>query len=246
MARTDAAYRDRVRAKYNALTAVWDDDDRWHAWSHRQIAIVLDKIRSGLDQSRLPDPLVVDVGSGGDSYGILSDRRIDIDIAEKHLDGRGWKVCANAELLPLSSGIADLTICVGPVINYCSLEEALGELARVTKRRGLVVVHIELSNSWEFFGTDSYRSDAAFVTTFYKGAESLWVYSDAYIRRIAIANGLALERAHYFHLLSSFLYRLTRRPNFAAQAASADPLFQRLPGAQAIADSSIYVFRKAN
>ena len=46
----------------------------------------------------------------------------------------------------------------------------------------MMVMHIELSNSFEFFLTPHYRADAAFIKTFYKGEESIWVYSDRFAR----------------------------------------------------------------
>jgi SAM-dependent methyltransferase len=244
MGREDVAYRSGVRAKYNDLVSIWGEADRWHAWSHRQIIKALATVRDEFEPVARSSALVVDVGSGGETYGLGIGQRIDVDIAEHRLVGTGRRICANAELLPLRDAIADLTICVGPVINYCSLEEALGELARVTRAGGTVVLHVELSNSWEFAGTDAYRADAAFVETFYEGVETMWVYSDSYVRRSARSYGLQLRRARYFHLVSSLVYRATRRPNLAARAAIADALFRWLPGIRQIADSAIYVFRR--
>jgi hypothetical protein len=51
----------------------------------------------------------------------------------------------------------------------------LNEFAAITKDQGLLVLRVELSNSSEFLGSKAYRADAAFVTTFYKGAEQYWV-----------------------------------------------------------------------
>jgi hypothetical protein len=88
------------------------------------------------------------------------------------------------ETLPFASAIADLAVCVGPVVNYCSLEEVVSELADSTKSNGSLILHVELSNSWEHFGSKAYRADAAFVTSFYRGSENYWVYSDSYVRRV--------------------------------------------------------------
>jgi len=242
MARTDAAYRARVRSKYNGLKVIWAKEDRWHAWSRCQIEMEMHLVGQ---QLQLPgQSLVVDVGSAGETYGLVSTDRIDVDLAETRLKCARWPVCANAERLPLASGIADVTVCVGPTINYCSLDETLSELVRITKVNGTLVLHVELSNSWEFAGNGAFRADAAFVNTFYEGKESIWVYSDSLVRRLSVGLGLKLIRARYFHLLSSAAYRLTKRPNLSAAFAHADHLLRHVPGIGRFADSSIYVFQK--
>lgn len=150
MGRTEAAYRERIRSKYNAITDIWGGADRWHAWTRHQIERSMRlTLRNYLPQIGA-DPLVIDVGSGGDSYGIDVTKRIDIDIAEHLLRTNGWSVCANGEALPIKSDLADLVVCVGPVINYCSFEETLSEMARVLRSQRFIVLHVELSNSWEF------------------------------------------------------------------------------------------------
>ncbi len=243
MARDDAVYRDQVRAKYNGIASIWGAADPWHAWSHRQISAIMASVRASFAKAG-SDALVVDVGSAGETYGLAPGRRIDIDIAERHLAGAGWRLCANAEALPLRDQISDLTICVGPVINYCSLDEALSELARITKPGGRLVLHVELSNSWEFVGREGYRADAAFIETFYKGTEAMWVYSDAFVRRLACTNGLRLRSVRYFHLMSSLIYRLSGRPEAGARVAWTDALLRWAPGIGQVADSAIYVFRR--
>jgi hypothetical protein len=243
--RTQPAYLERIRKKYNEIGEVWDGADRWHAWSRRQIEeemlAVSQQFVAHSDNSRL----IVDVGSGGYSYFDSACFRVEVDIAEARLRRSKWPVCASAESLPFLSGISDLTICVGPVVNYCSLEEALNELAGVTKANGLLVLHVELSNSWEFFGSKAYRADAAFVTTFYKGAEQYWVYSNDFVQRMLTAYGFKIERTRYFHILSSLVYRLSRSPNLSSYFAVVDAFARRLWMASEIADSAIFVCRRA-
>lgn len=242
--RTQPAYLERIRKKYNEIEEVWDRTDRWHAWSRRQIEQeMLAVSRQFITQSD-DSSLIVDVGSGGYSYFDHKCSRVEVDIAETRLRRSKWPVCASAENLPLLPGISDLTICVGPVVNYCSLEESLSEFAAVTKDRGLLVLHVELSNSWEFFGSKAYRADAAFVTTFYKGAEQYWVYSNDFVQRMLAAYGFKIERTRYFHLLSSLVYRLSRSPNLSSYFAIVDAFARRLWMAPEIADSAIFVCRR--
>lgn len=242
---TQPAYLDRIRKKYNEIGDVWDKADRWHAWSRRQIEEEMRAVSEQFIARTDSRGLIVDVGSGGYSYFDSACLRVEVDIAEGRLRQSKWPVCASAESLPLLPGISDLTICVGPVVNYCSLEEALKELAAVTKDQGLLVLHVELSNSWEYLGSEAYRADAAFVTTFYKGTEQYWVYSNDFVQRMLVAYGFEIERTRYFHLLSSLVYRLSRSPNLSSYFAIADALARRLWMAPEVADSAIFVCRRA-
>lgn len=238
------AYRSRIRSQYNKIEEVWDPSDRWHAWMRRAIEREMKWLATGFKIDSSGSSLVVDVGSGGEPYSLAGVRRIDVDIAESRLTRCKNGICANIENLPLKSKISDLTVCVGPVVNYCSLEEAVSELARVTKPGCRLVLHVELSNGSEYLGTNAYRADAAFVTTFYKGETTQWVYSDSYVRRVLSQNGLAIDRVRYFHMLSSFLLRLTRRPNFAARMAPLDFVLSRIPVVRGFADNAIFVCRR--
>lgn len=240
----ESSYLARIRKKYNDIGEIWDQADRWHDWSKRQIDQAMTAVLAEFQETATSSDLIVDVGSGGNAYRSSACRCVDVDIAEARLKDCELGVCASAELLPLAANISNLTICVGPVVNYCSLEEALQEFGRIAKPDSWLVLHVELSNSWEFFGKRSYRADAAFVSTFYKGVEQYWVYSDNFVRRSLRSFGFEIVRVHYFHILSSLLFRLTNSANFSARLARADAAFRGLSKIGAIADSAIYVCRR--
>jgi SAM-dependent methyltransferase len=240
MVRTNSSYVNRIRNKYNSITKIWDDSDRWHLWTRRQIEESILAVTGTFRRVENSDSVILDIGSAGLSYFSSDSFRIDVDIAEKSLTRCRYPVCANAEALPFAPAVADLTICVGPVINYCSLEEVINELARTTKPYGHLVLHVELSNSSEFLWSDAYCADAAFVTSFYKGPEHYWVYSDDYVRRILSIHGFVIEKTRYFHILSSLAYRLTGRANLSSYLAIADRVLGRISLCGLIADSAIY------
>jgi hypothetical protein len=244
MMRTQPVYLKRIRKKYNEIEDIWDKSDRWHAWSKRQIDQEMLAVSRQSTATNESGGLIIDVGSGGYSYFDSVCGRVEIDIAEVRLRRSKWAVCANAESLPLLPGISDLTICVGPVVNYCSLEYSLREFAAVTKNDGLLVLHVELSNSCEFLGSKAYRADAAFVTTFYKGAEEYWVYSNDFVQRMLTSYGFKVERVRYFHILSSLIYRISRSPNFSSYFAIVDVFARHSRIAAQIADSAIFVCRR--
>jgi SAM-dependent methyltransferase len=239
------SYVARIRQKYNEIKQIWDRTDLWHLRSRHQIEDELLSVAAEFNRQQSANSPILDVGSGGYAYFQTTGRRVDVDIAEARLARCRWGVCANAEALPLAPKISDVTICVGPVVNYCSLEEVLQELARATKPNGRLVLHVELSNSWEFLGSKAFRADAAFVTTFYKGAEQYWVYSDDYVRRSLAIAGFQIERVRYFHVVSSLVYRVTSWPNFSSYFGSLDWLFQRSSRIRSTADSAIFVCRRA-
>jgi hypothetical protein len=240
------SYIKKVRHKYNGPDEIWLASDRWHSWTRRQIKAEMAIVSKEFSNENSAMGTILDVGSGGYAYFHTDCRRIDVDIAEARLSNCSLGICANVTNLPLQSEISDLTICVGSVVNYCSLEEAIYELTRTTKRNGRLVLHVELSNSWEFFGTKAYRADAAFVTTFYKGVEQYWVYSNEYVRRTLLQNGMTIERAKYFHLVSSLVYRITHHPNLSSYFAIADRLFGWIRVIDCLSDSVIFVCRRLN
>lgn len=244
MQRSEPAYVDRIRRKYNGIDEIWEASDRWHLWTKRQIEQVLVAAGREFLKEISGDGVILDVGSAGHAYFPASCFRIDIDIAENSLRSCKHPVCANAEALPFASAIADLTVCVGPVVNYCSLEEVVSELARSTKSNASLVLHVELSNSWEYFGSKAYCADAAFVTSFYRGLESYWVYSDSYVRRVLANYGFLVTGARYFHIVSSLAYRLIGRPNVSSYFGIADQVLGGLSIFGSIADSAIYLARR--
>jgi SAM-dependent methyltransferase len=243
---SEPSYVARIRRKYNEIAEIWDRSDLWHDWSKRQIESEMLTVAAEFRRIQTDASVILDVGSAGRSYFPTECVRIDIDIAERTLANCAYPVCANAEALPFGPAISDLTVCVGPVINYCSLEEVVNELRRSTKKGGRLVLHVELSNSWEFSGSEAHRADAAFVTSFYKGPEQYWVYSDGYVRRTLASNGFLIERTRYFHILSSLAYRVTGRANLSSYLGIADRLLGRISLCGLMADSAIYVARRTS
>ena len=239
--RTDPGYVARVRDKYNAIEDVWRDADPWHAWSRSRIKAELALVAAEFERRLGGAGLVIDVGSAGDPYLRAGIETVDVDVAERGLRGRPLPVCCNAETLALRTGIADLIVCVGPVVNYCSLEEVVDEAARISRPQADYVLHVELSNSFEFAGQHGWRSDVAFVRSFYRGEENYWVYSDAFARRILAQAGYKVRRVRYFHFASSLAYRVTGDVRLASRFAGLDRVLSRLPGCGSLADSAIYV-----
>jgi hypothetical protein len=238
----DPAFRDSVRLKYNQLDQIWTDVDRWHARSRREIFDAVERL------NRLhPEPheLVIDIGAGGHPQQVPSRTYIQADIAVEKLRGIRNSVCADAHHLPFATGAADCVMCVGAVVNYCSLTDIVAELSRISAPGAMMVMHIELSNSFEFFMTPHYRADAAFIKTFYQGEESLWVYSDSYARQVLSDANFSIVDTRYFHIASALAYRLLKKPNVAVKLSGLDAVLGSIPHIGGIADSALFICRKA-
>lgn len=243
---TTEEYAAGVRSKYNTNEEIWEPSDTWHAWSRQQIRKELAIVEKDFaTRAGEPNLRVLDLGSGGECYFSHTGERVEVDLADRRLIGRPGAVCCSAERLALATDSVDLVICVGSVLNYCSLEEAVAEIARVARPDCVLTLHVELSNSWEFFGTRAWRRSVAFVESFYKGKERYWVYSDDFVRRTLERRGFRLQRASYFHFLSSLAYRLTGNAGLSSRLAPFDRLISWTPGHRAAADSVIYVCRLA-
>jgi len=238
----DPAFRDSVRQKYNQIDEIWSDVDRWHARSRREIFEAVDRL------NRLhPDPhdLVIDIGAGGHPQRVPSRSYIQADIALEKLRGVANSVCADAHRLPFASAAADCVMCVGAVVNYCSLTDIVPEISRISAPGAMLVMHIELSNSFEFFMTPHYRADAAFIKTFYQGEESLWVYSDSHVRQVLDDAQFRIVDSRYFHIASALAYRLLKKPNVAVKFSSLDAVLGAIPRIGGIADSALFICQKA-
>jgi len=237
----DPAFRDSVRQKYNQIDEIWTDVDRWHARSRREIFEAVDRL------NRLhPEPhnLVIDIGAGGHPQRVPSRTYIQADIAVEKLRGISNSVCADAHRLPFATASADCVMCVGAVVNYCSLTDIVAEISRIAAPGAMMVMHIELSNSFEFFLTPHYRADAAFIKTFYQGEESLWVYSDRHVRQVLADACFRIVDSRYFHIASALAYRLLKKPNVAVKLSGLDAVLGAIPRIGGIADSALFICQK--
>ena len=237
----DPAFRDSVRKKYNQIDQIWTDVDRWHARSRHEIFEAVDRL------NRLhPEPheLVIDIGAGGHPQRVPARNYVQADIAVEKLRGIQNSVCADAHHLPFADGAADCVMCVGAVVNYCSLTDIVAEINRIAAPGAMMVMHIELSNSFEFFMTPHYRADAAFIKTFYQGEESLWVYSDRHVREVLANAQFRIVDSRYFHIASALAYRLLKKPNVAVKLSGLDGVLGAIPRIGGIADSALFICQK--
>ena len=106
----------------------------------------------------------------------------------------------------------------------------MGEIARVLRPDGRLILEFESSRSGEYHFTPHFGRDAAQVRTFYIDQdESIWVFNEAYVRRVLAAHGFAVVDIRRAHFLSPFVYRFGKDLNRAARYAAFDRWVGRLP-----------------
>jgi hypothetical protein len=103
-----------VRKKYND-PHYWTPRDKWHQLTTELIGLYIQK---KLPLSR--HALVLNLGSGGNSYGVNDVKQVHVDIALRRIGRTGGSVGGDINHLPIRSNTADFVICVGGVINYAS------------------------------------------------------------------------------------------------------------------------------
>lgn len=221
-------YLRAVRDKYNAIQ-VWPESDRWLAHVKAWIAGAIADWRPRLGLT--PAARVLNAGSGDESYGLAPGVVIDCDIADRKLVGLKLGVAGDLANLPLAAGAIDVCVCVGSVINYVGdVERAVGQLARVLRPDGRLILEFESSRSGEYHFTPHFGRDAAQVRTYYIDQdESIWVFNEAYVRRVLAAHGFTVVDERRAHFLSPFVYRFKKDLNRAARYAALDRWVGRLP-----------------
>jgi SAM-dependent methyltransferase len=242
MSATDPDYRRWVTDKYNSLNRIWAPNDLWHSRMREGIFAAVRRVRALHPE---PFDLVIDLGSGGFTQNIQCRKYVHVDLALQKIDGTAFAVCADAHRLPFRNQTADCLVCVGSVINYCSLIEAINEISRVSKPGATAIFHVELSNSLELVWTPHFRAEATFVRTTYQGEELIWLYSRRNILAALVNSGFRIISEVYLHTLTALAYRFVRNRNIAARLAIIDRVIGRIPIVGELADNAIFTCEKS-
>ena len=197
--------RSSVRARYNARPEVWPLTDAWHRHNYEQIA---DAVRRLLPSNKLDDEVILNVGSGGNAYGISAKCHFHLDLAERRLPIDGKSIVGTAETLPFKSNSFSFVLCVGDVINYCDPVSALSEIARVLAPGGRVLLEFESSTGAEYLFKSSYGLPSICIQGYYQNQqETIWIYNPRYIKRLLSMIGLEPLHDEGFHSLTALSFR---------------------------------------
>lgn len=242
MGATDSDYRRWVTDKYNSLNSIWAANDLWHSRMREEIFAAIRRVRKLHPE---PFDLVIDLGSGGFTQDIACKKYFHIDLALQKIKGVAGAVCGDVHRLPFPDEVADCVVCVGSVINYCSLIESVNEMSRVAKPGAVAILHAELSNSLELLWTPHFRAAATFVRTTYQGEELLWLYSRRNILASLTNSGFRIVSERYLHTLTAFAQRIVQDRNLAARLATLDRIVGRIPIVGEVADNAIFICVKS-
>jgi len=211
--------------RYDDTEDIWCHMDTWHTIAHkRSIAFLRKHIVIPTDGK-----LILNVGSGGQTYGMFCDRQVHVDIVPRLIKQRALSIVADLHKLPFSPDCFGAAICIGSVLNYCSAMEALYELRRVTTLGGIIFLEYESSSSWEYLFSKSYNKSVSIVDTFYQdGPERIFVYSDEYIEQVIEKAGYTVLVKEKTHIFSSLALRLNLPPKVAAWFEAFDFAFKNI------------------
>ena len=231
-----------VKKLYDKMSTIWPKDDKWYSYTYKKIQEFLKKWEKKL---KLDDTIqILNAGSGGNTYGIKG-HHLHLDITSKHIQANQDSIIASIEKMPLANNSFDLCICVGSVINYCDAMRGISEIARTLKRGGHLILEFDQSKNYEFLGTSIFNSNLDIVKTFNSGYEDkVWVYSEKYMSSILNHYNLKVINRHYFHSLSSLIYRFSNDEQKAAKFVFWDKITNLIPGVRKISNNIILIAQK--
>jgi len=223
----DSLHIKDIVQNYNVLDIIWDKKDKWHYHVYSEIKAYLNKIVKRL---KLKDNiLVLNAGSGGEEYGLTNFNHIHLDIVDKNIKYKERYIVSSIENIPIEDNYLKMVICVGSVLNYSDALQSLSELSRVMTSGGYLVLEFESSGSFEYMLSSNHNKSAAIIKTFYHHKEEkLWIYSEKYIRNLLKVYQLEIIDEYRFHIVSGFVYKLTKKSDFASKFTSLDKLFYKL------------------
>jgi ubiquinone/menaquinone biosynthesis C-methylase UbiE len=117
------------------------------------------------------------------------------------------------------------------VVNYVSdLTKAIGEIGRVVKPDGRLILEFESSRSPEYLFTRHFGRKVSQVSTFYiYENENIWVYHEEHVRSLLEHAGFEIIAESRTHFVAPFIFRFKKDINYAARFAVLDRLVSRLP-----------------
>jgi len=232
--------QESIKSFYEKVSEVWLKDNAWYFYLKSEIDKYIRKKCNSLN-----NPYILNAGSGGDNYGIVSDNMYHVDIVENKIANLKNAFVTSIEKLPFPDTMFDYVICVGSVINYCDAVASIAEISRVIKKHGILILEFENSLSFEYFGREEYGKSAEIVNTKYMDTSHyLWVYSFNYIKKILKEFSFVIRSFSAFHILSSLHLKKFGDEESAAKLAKFDRIFQYLPFIKKHAGNLILLCKK--
>lgn len=208
----------KLKQFYERCDKVWPDHNKWYEYTQKQISRF---VCQNIDEGK-----ILNAGSGGNTYG-LPHELCHVDIIENKISRYNNYVISNIEKLPFSDETFDSVICVGSVLNYCSLQKAIQELYRVVKKKGKMILEYESSFSFEFICKDFYKKDDVIVKLEYMGEKNeQHLYAPSYFKSNLDKCGIKIIDQKSFHILSSLMCNIIHNDNVLGYLGYADNVSQ--------------------
>lgn len=212
-----------IREFYNKVPEIWAKNDLWHLWSRSQIQKYLDKTHFSQKS------VILNAGSGGNSYNISCKKMIHLDIAEQKLKGIENAVVGSLEKMPFQSNTFDGIVCVGSVINYCDAAAAIADMSRVAKRGAILILEFESSAGFEYRSCTEYGQSAVVVTVQFQGsAHTQWLYSLLHIKLLLKAYSFSIQDIFPYHICSSLALSFNKDENRSYKMARFDMFVRKI------------------
>jgi SAM-dependent methyltransferase len=230
-----------IRELYRGIRHIYAEDDHWHAVTHEWIRRFI--------TSMIPKPVgwCLNLGSGGESYGLPETSLIHVDLHTGPFAPGQRVLVADIQNLPPLDRSFDACLCVGSVLNHCDAASVIHNIAHAMKPGGRLVLDFETSASFELLTNGAFLQSATVIDTFYQHHSiRLWAYAEGYVRSLLAASQFKVIGRDTRHHLSPLVYLLCRNSNFAARFCVLDALARRIPGLRQCASHVIYACRKAS
>lgn len=232
-----------VSKTYNAIEEIWDVNDAWHWVTHEMIKSFIQE-----SLNKIPNFnhfKILNAGSAGNSYELIENNVIHLDIAQKKIAHLSNAILSSIEDIPIKDKIFDLVLCVGSVINYCDPIRVFQEFDRLLKNKGYLILEYESSGTLELLWKKGFNENLVLTDTFYNGGtERLWYYSEKFIKEIALNYNMHIFAQDRCHTLSPLVYRFLKDEILAARFAKYDKVCQRIPLMNKLASNVIYLLQK--
>jgi SAM-dependent methyltransferase len=212
--------RRSARRLYGSVHTDWPPRDGWNEYKSAQIERFI--VKTGLPLISAASN-VLDAGCGDGAYSWMPRGTVKLDRYYEQIRMQPNALIGDLERLPFRNGSFDLIFCIGSVLNYVSVIEALNELARVTAARGYLYLHFETSSSFEQIFSRSWNAPAYLNKTVNASrTDYIWIYSPSYIFQILSALGFRIIKTNRFHILSALFSKFGMPQDRAYRLARLD------------------------
>lgn len=233
--------KSRAKKTYEDLDAIWPETDAWSTHTRTAISKIIDQ---SVDQTCLA---ILNVGCGNNDYG-LSARAVclNLDLSLHQCRKVERSVVADVEAIPFCDRIFDATICVGAVLNYVEPYDAIPELTRVTKPRGLLIVDFETTTTAELLFSNQWGRRVSVVERGYAGRrDKTFLFSAEHIKRILAQNQVEVTATHHYHLATAMWSRVFPYEKYPKAIFSMDTWLSRVRGLRSLSSNVTFVGRKS-